>query len=99
MSARSDRPGLAAVSGLPGADSLSAATRSEIHCNERAGHSVVESNRVAEVSSVATREGAGVEPGEGVAAVAGVRYAGVITGRGSGIVVVDDDLEGVIRVG
>ena len=29
----------------------------------------------------------------------GERYAGVVTGRGSGVVVVDDDLVGVIRVG
>ena len=99
VNASTSSPGDPTVSGLPGADALSAAARSEKNCKESAGRFVVESNRVAKVRPVSTCERAWVEAGEGGAAVAGERCAGVVGGGGSGIVVGDDDLVGVIRVG
>ena len=71
----------------------------EKNCKESAGRFVVESNRVAKVRPVSTCERAWIEAGEGRAAVTGIRCAGVVGGGGSGIVVGDDDLVGVIRVG
>ena len=99
VNASANGPGDPTVSGLPGADALSAAARSQKNCKESAGRFVVESNRVAKVRPVSTCEGAWVEAGPGGAAVAGERCAGVVGGGGSGIVVGDDDLVGVIRVG
>ena len=52
-----DRPGGAAISRLPRADTLAAAARSEVDCKESAGGSAVQKNRVAKVSSVATAQG------------------------------------------
>ena len=66
---------------------------------KRAGRFVVESNRIAKVRPVSTCEGAWVEAGQGGAAVAGVRCPGVVGRSGSGVVVGDDDLVGIIRVG
>src|SRR6266853_613682 len=99
MNASANGPSDSAVSGFPGAKALSAAARSDKNCKESAGRFIVESNRVAKVRPVATCEGAWVEAGPGGAAVARVRCTGVVGGGGSGIVVGDDDLVGVIRVG
>ena len=75
-----NRPGDAAVSGLPGTDALSAAAGSEKNCKESAGRFVVESNRVAKVCPVAGTKRIRVEPGESGAAIAGVRCAGIVAG-------------------
>ncbi|PYJ37282.1 MAG: hypothetical protein DME84_08015 [Verrucomicrobia bacterium] len=99
VNARANCPGDPTVRRLPGADALPAAARSQKNCKESAGRFVVESNRVAKVCPVSTCEWAWVEASPGGAAVAGVRCAGVVGGGGSGIVVGDDDLVGVIRVG
>ena len=71
VNASASRPGDSTVSGLPGADALSAAARSQKNRKESAGRFVVESNRVAKVRPVSTCERAWIEAGEGGAAVAG----------------------------
>ena len=71
VNASTSRPGDPAVSGLPGADALSAAARSQKNSKESAGRFVVESNRVAKVRPVSSCERAWIEAGEGRAAVAG----------------------------
>ena len=99
MNASANGPGNPTVNGFPGAEALSAAACGDKNCKESAGRFVVESNRVAKVRPVSTCEGARVQAGEGGAAVTGVRCTGVVGRGGPGIVVGDDDLVGVIRVG
>ena len=77
VNASTNRPGDAAVSGLPGAKAKTAAARSDINCKESAGRFVVENNRVAKVTPVATAQGTGEDAGESGAAVTGVRYTGI----------------------
>ena len=77
VNASTNRPGDAAVSGLPGAKAKTAAARSDINCKESAGRFVVENNRVAKVRAVATAQRTGEDAGESGAAVTGVRYTGI----------------------
>ena len=67
------------VSGLPRAEALTAAARSEQDGKPSAGRFVVENNRVAKVRPVAIAEGAWREAGEGRAAVGGERCAGEVS--------------------
>src|SRR5207244_6337411 len=91
-------PGRATVSGRPVADSLSAAAGSEKYGMPSGVRAVVKDNRVAEISSMPSSEGAGVEPGEGETAVTGVGCARIIGAGGSRIVVGNNDLVRIIRV-
>ena len=72
MNASANRPGDAAVSGRPVAEALSAAAGSDKNGVPSGVRLVVKDNRVAEVRSVATAEGAGREAREGRPAVRGV---------------------------
>src|SRR5207245_7630964 len=81
--ASANGPSGAAVSGRPVADSLAATARSEKYGVPSGVGAVVKDNRVAEISSMPSSEGAGVEPGEGDAAVTGVGCAGVVARGGS----------------
>ena len=54
VNASTSSPGDPTVSGLPGADALSAAARSQKNCKERGGRFVVESNRIAKVRPVSS---------------------------------------------
>ena len=72
VNASANRPGEAAVSGRPVAEALSAAARSDKNGMPCGVQAVVKDNRVAEVRSVATTEGAGREAREGRPAVRGV---------------------------
>ena len=83
MNACASGPGDATVSGLPGADALSAAARGQKNRKETAGRFVVESNRIAKVRPMATCEWGWVQASEGGATVTGIRCSGVIGGGSS----------------
>src|SRR5437899_2193187 len=80
VDASADSPGNAAVSRLPVADSRieGAAAASEKYGVPGGVRPVIKDNWVAEITSVASGEGAGVKTGEGDAAVTGVGCPGIV---------------------